>query len=198
MKQLKGIESSNWCPTIHHLTMYGLDPEDSQLESWGWVRLLEVSKAIENIRLRKTSKRVWLSPIEIFENFGLLCAKRLDVALVTWVTHHDYTVDGDVSTWPRTLSAVDTYIPAGWSERILLAVDRGIFKIRTRPVIAHEQGLKLPYREGIWMPKPFNGPFVEHQLVGEMVNGEKIGISMRGSQASTDPKNGIDSITIFD
>jgi len=181
-------------PAIYHLNFDFKDQAvERNITSWGWVKIPDLVSCLNMIFSGKNISEI--RDAEIFGRYGLLCKMVGDKPLYTWVNPDDFEIDGErIPT-----SYADTFIPAGWNDRIIRVADDDIIRVTADPWIRLEvdrgcmrQGLLF----GLKQRKPFLGPIFEKwQKIGCKKDGEKTVVCFnRESGSSTEEAR---SITMY-
>lgn len=152
----------------------------SDIAFWGWVKIPDLVSCVNRMF---ANKNISVRDVEIFERYGLLCRMLDDKPLYTWANTDGFEIDGQKV--PNNYA--NTFIPAGWSDRIINAARNDIIRVTASAWIEHEidGGWKNGFF-GVKKKDPFLGPILKKwQKIGHCHDGKKMVICFNGEGGST-------------
>lgn len=177
-----------------HPPIYNIDSSPIPNESgaafmhWGWVNILELAECL-NSELKKEGMPEIVHPWDdIYKRYGLLCETEARKGLTTWISSRDTGIK--TSLMPPLDDIRQIYIPAGWADRIMGAVQFKVERVTLSPLVRHEHRRERPSRGGIFGQAKkediFLGPFIaQDQKIGHRPDGEKCVIIFGDEGGST-------------
>lgn len=187
MKEISNVETNLARPAIYNLRIKGIDPKDAHIQKWGWVNLTTLFGCLVDLfRDNDGVPTVTECPSQIFERYGLLCNRQDALPLFTWVCDGYYAINS--TKLPPQID--NSYIPAGWANRILQLTsyanrDERTVEVTSSLHVWHQENGPLKVKPFSRVPTYIHGPFFRHQMIAHPFNGKPMVVVVGNESGST-------------